>query len=296
MPSLFAARDYRRPQAEEQHEVAWCAGCGYGRVLGRFSPGRVAAFYDIPYYTHGGSSASQAKRTLTQRVRRHLAWRFDHGKDFNPDEFGAPSRVVDLGCGNGGAMKKLAAAGFSVVGVEPDPRARRVAETFGEVCSGTVEELPREIGRPFDCALMSHVLEHTIRPEVALKNVHALLNDQGKLIVEVPNCEARGFATFGPCWPWTDVPRHLHFFTQRSLARFLESAGFRVTKVLFTGFTRQFDVPWIDNLNAIHDVLRPSAAQSTSRWARQSWALLLRAAMAADNDKYDSIRMHAVRV
>ena len=298
MTHLFSVRDYRRPQLAETFEVAWCAACGYGKIVAALSPDRVATFYEIAYYTHGSSSRTQTEQTYLRRVRRHLAWRFDQGKSFKPPEVGVPGRVVDLGCGAGESLRNLANAGFSVVGIEPDARARAVAAAFGEVHCGTAESLPSFIQdnrRKFDYALMLHVLEHTIQPERALKNVYGLLKDHGKLIVEVPNCQARGFTEFGPYWPWTDVPRHLHFFTRRSLTQFLESAGFQVQGVFFTGFTRQFDGSWIDDMNLIHDAIYSAGRYSKSRWTRESWGLLLRTALAPDEKKYDSIRMHAIR-
>jgi SAM-dependent methyltransferase len=295
MKHLFAASDYRRPKLAEQYEVAWCAPCAYGRITADLSPDRVASFYDVEYYTHGASISPEQHRSLLERIRTHLAWRFDEGSDFSPRELGAPGRIIDIGCGGGNNMEKLQAAGFGVVGVEPDPKARQVAARFGPVYPGTAEALPQEVSDPFDYALLSHVLEHTISPSAALERVHGVLAQGGRLVVEVPNCEASGFDEFGPNWPWTDVPRHLHFFTQQSLTKFLEAAGFSVSRGLFTGFTRQFNPPWISTLNAIHDELR-TTEYSRSWWTRQSWGLLFRTAFASPNNKYDSIRMHAVRV
>ena len=295
MRHLFDTHDYRQPSLPERYAVVWCARCAYGKITADLSPERVATFYDVDYYTHGASLNSQPRRSWLARIRTHLAWRFDQGSDFSPHEIGPPGSIIDIGCGGGQNMEKLKAAGFGVVGVEPDPKARLSAARFGPVYSGTAEALPQEVSEKFDYALLSHVLEHTISPAAALERAHGLLSEGGRLIVEVPNCEASGFDEFGPNWPWTDVPRHLHFFTQRSLTKFLEAAGFSVSRVLFTGFTRQFDAPWISTLNAIHDKLR-SAEYSRSWFTRQSWGLLFRTALAPPNHKYDSIRMHARRI
>jgi SAM-dependent methyltransferase len=296
MRHLFETTDYRQPSLPERYEVVWCAPCAYGKITADLSPDRVATFYDVDdYYTHGASLSSEPRRSWLARIRTHLAWRFDQSSHFSPHEIGAPGSIIDIGCGGGQNMEKLKAAGFDVVGIEPDPKARLSAARFGPVYSGTAEALPQEVSEKFDYALLFHVLEHTISPAAALEQVHGLLSEGGRLFVEVPNCEATGFGEFGPNWPWTDVPRHLHFFTQQSLTKFLEAAGFSVSRVLFTGFTRQFDASWISTLNAIHDELR-SAEYSRSWFTRQSWGLLFRTALAPPNHKYDSIRMHARRV
>lgn len=296
MHRLFEARDYRRPRLAQTFRVVWCAPCGYGRVAARLSPPEVAAFYRVDYYTHAeaGDSGAPAARRLLGRLRTHLAWRFDRGADFAPQELGPPGRIIDIGCGAGPNMARLKAAGFEVVGVEPDPAARDVARQYGPVHEGTAEDPPAEAGTGFDYALMSHVLEHTINPATALQRAHGLLRPGGRLVVEVPNCAAPGFGQFGPSWPWTDLPRHLHYFTRGSLTAMLSAAGFRPAGLYYTGFTRQFDPTWIRAIDAIHDELQCTDDHSTAL-GRQSWGLLLRSVWAAADRKYDSVRLHAVR-
>lgn len=292
---LFEARDHRQPQLPTVYRVAWCDACGYGRIAATLAPDEVAGFYQVDYYTHSAAAASSARGGLLERVRTHLAWRLDRGEDFSPGEVGPPGRIVDIGCGAGVNMARLHAAGFDVVGIEPDPAARAVASRYGLVHAGAAEDPPASAGQGFDYALMSHVLEHTIAPAQALARTRALLREQGKLIVEVPNCNAAGFWKFGPSWPWTDLPRHIHYFTRRSLTRLLADAGFEVTQTHYTGYTRQFQPGWIAALNRIHAQLRSPDDRSTA-FERQSWGLLLGSAWAAPDRKYDSIRLHAGRV
>lgn len=292
MRRLFEARDYRRPKLPTLYRVVWCDRCDYGRIAATLLPGEVAAFYAVEYYTHSDAQGASARGGLLERVRTHLAWRVDRGEDFSPAEVGPPGRIVDIGCGAGVNMASLRAAAFDVVGIEPDPKARQVASQYGTVHSGTAEDPPASAGAGFDYALMSHVLEHTIAPAEALSRARGLLREGGKLIVEVPNCAAPGFWQFGPSWPWTDLPRHIHFFTRSSLTRMLAVAGFEVTEARYTGYTRQFQPAWIEALNKIHDELRTSDDHSTA-FERKSWGLLLRSAWAAPDRKYDSIRVHA---
>lgn len=300
MAPRFKTRDHLRPQVSTEYAVEWCAPCAFGQVAGQFTPADVSAFYAEGYYTHGtpGQSGQPAMRFL-DRVRMHLAWRTDRGVDLSPGEI-APSSpaptLCDVGCGSGQAMSAFQQAGYQAVGIEPDPAARALAGKAGDVFEGTVEALPAALaGRQFDVVLLSHVLEHCIHPAAALANVRRLLAPAGTAILEVPNNAALAFQIYGPAWFFADIPRHLQFFTESSLRQALAHAGLRVTRVLHTGYTRQFSSAWLAAQKQIrtHTGLDPGLDRS-GRWDGNIWALLARTAFARAARKYDSIRVHAM--
>lgn len=296
MAPRFKTRDHLRPHVPTHYAVEWCAGCGFGRVADEFTPADVAAFYTPDYYTHvTQETQSRTSSGVLDRLRVHLAWRTDRGIDLSPREVSLISQMptlCDVGCGSGQAMSAFKQAGYAVVGIEPDPAARALATKTGEVLVGTAEAIPAELaGRKFDVVLLSHVLEHCIDPAVALANVKRLLAASGTAILEVPNNDALGFALYGPAWFFADVPRHLQFFTERSLRQALMRAGLRVTRVLHTGYTRQFTPQWL----AAQEQIRERAGLDQAASGRGSaWGLLARTAFAGCSKKYDSIRVHAM--
>jgi len=202
--------------------------------MGNFLPEEISKFYEIPYYTHGSTDQASREKTLLERVVTHLAWRADRGMQLSPSELG-PSRgrtLCDLGCGDGSHLSGFGKAGFRVVGVEPDPAARKAAEQLADVFDGTAENLPAEIAnRRFDVVLLSHVLEHCIDPLKAIANIKSILAPNGMIVIEVPNNAARGFSRFKAAWPWTDIPRHLNFFTEISLGAALAKQDVSVNAV-----------------------------------------------------------------
>lgn len=205
----------------------------------------------------------------------HSAWRCDGSQDFSAAEFPLGKTACDIGCGNGNLLRRMKSAAYSVVGIEPDPKARAITQDF-PVYDGTAEQLPEGLGQ-FDVVIMSHVLEHCIDPTAAVRNAKGLLTDSGTLVIEVPNNAALGFRWFQGKWPWTDIPRHLSFFAEKSLQRLLSSQGLRISKTIYTGFTRQFSPEWRQQIGSV----------------RSGWPLLLRSVVAQDRSKYDSIRIHA---
>jgi SAM-dependent methyltransferase len=279
---VFSTQDHRRPLDGTEYRVIWCHECDLGRLAAEFSLQEVKGFFDIPYYTHQSDTwgPKDEQRTLAERLIHRAAWSADKGVYFTPAELGpAQTRLVcDIGCGNGYGIKQLKEAGFSVVGVEPDPIARTLARRFGEVFEGALEALPQEVSRQrFDIVLMSHVLDACCDFMAALANVRSILSAHGTAIVEVPNCASLGFRRFGPKWPWVDIPRHQTFFTEKSLCRALKVSGLAPQKIIYTGYTRQLSARW-----------RSHHLQPAPLW-------FVRTAFASRERKYDSIRVHATQ-
>jgi SAM-dependent methyltransferase len=296
MVPRFQTRDHLRPQVSTEYSLAWCANCEFGRIAGEFTPSEVSAFYTQGYYTHvSPNETPQSSMRFSDRLRVHLAWRTDRGVNLSPVEVtrSKPTPTLcDVGCGSGQAMSAFKQAGYDAVGVEPDPAARGLASRIGQVFGGTAETLPDAIaGREFDIVLLSHVLEHCIDPAAALRNVKRLLGPDGTAIIEVPNNAAMGFQMFGPGWFFADIPRHLQFFTESSLRKALSRAGLRVTRAIYTGYTRQFDPQW---LAAQKEIREHTGLNRDERRDGNVWSLLAKTAFASAARKYDSIRIHAV--
>jgi SAM-dependent methyltransferase len=299
----FRARDYRRPIDKTEYSVRWCDECSFGQIHG-ISAADVEKFFDIPYYTHGPNQTDKSEHLANLKVGQesfcdrliiHLAWRVDPSAHLAPSELGTASgrTLCDLGCGDGQNLARFSGAGFKVVGVEPDPVARANAAHFARVLDGTIESLPKEISSSrFDVVLLSHVLDCCVDVKSAILNIRSIVSPGGTVIIEVPNCAARGFRIYGAEWPWTDVPRHLSFFTEKSLRTILAEAGLSVRVVRYLGYTRQFRLFW----KATQAAIQEEIGNKNSRRRIPSWLWLAETAFASDASKYDSIRVHATLI
>jgi SAM-dependent methyltransferase len=101
-------------------------------------------------------------------------------------------RVLDAGAGGGEVVYVLRKLGFDAMGLEPDERyARHARETLGvPVDTGFVQDVSFPSGR-FDVITMYHALEHVEDPVGILTTLRRWLVDEGLLLIEVPNVEAR---------------------------------------------------------------------------------------------------------
>lgn len=305
---LFTAPcDYRKPAIHRSFDVHWCASCSFGQVWQRPTRDDVSSFYELAdYYTHKENTNNKVglnnEVSFLDRLRTHLSWRLDKGEDLSPNDAtallkGSSFSMLEIGCGNGGNMARFLNQGFSVVGVEPDPMARQAAQRSDLIVyEGTAEELPREIlDNKYDVILMSHVLEHCIDINAAILNAKGLLKGGGVFIIETPNCESLGFKAQRAAWPWSDIPRHLNFFTSSSLRAVFSKHGLNVITVKHRGFCRQFSTSWIDTEKEVWRAFRGTGDQWRTEpdYKLRAWKLLISSLFASKDAKYDSVRVIA---
>jgi SAM-dependent methyltransferase len=301
-PWLRVPLDWRRPATPREYALWWCDRDAYGRLWPELDEQEIAAAYAIPeYFTHSAADEgirAPAPRSLARRLLEHLAWRCDRSEELTAEavhaRFGpGPLTICELGCGNGSLLSGLQGFGHRTIGVEPDPAARAAAAASGVLAlAGTAEALPDGLPRGgCDVVIAKHVLEHCRDPLRALAAMRELVAPGGVLLCEVPNSAATGGSRMQSAWYWLDVPRHMHFFTPRSLIAHCERAGWRVDRSCYDGYCRQFGADWSD---AEATILRRFDAAGARPVVRSgTWGLLLATALASPQRKYDSVRVEA---
>lgn len=171
------------------------------------------------------------------------------------------SRLLDVGCANGGFPSALRHVGFQAsCGLDPSPACAEAAfRSYGvKVHVGTVfDPYP---GAPYDGISALGVLEHLREVPRALKQMAAALAPGGWIYVEVPDLEGFPASQEAPFQEFSS--EHINFFTRSSLgilaARFgLEQgwggiaqrrhSGGSHMQVLAMGFrrTRHRSLPWL---------------------------------------------------
>jgi 2-polyprenyl-3-methyl-5-hydroxy-6-metoxy-1,4-benzoquinol methylase len=140
-----------------------------------------------------------------------------------------PGAALDVGCGAGRLLPRLAAVGWKPHGLEWDPEAARVAraETDFPVHVGSARRMDSRLG-PFDLVTLVHVFEHLADPVDALAHLGGRLTDDGRLVLIYPNPESLMARGYGPDWFGWEVPRHLTLLPGRALRLAAERAGLRL--------------------------------------------------------------------
>ncbi|TMQ10555.1 MAG: class I SAM-dependent methyltransferase, partial [Deltaproteobacteria bacterium] len=166
-----------------------------------------------------GAGATIPRPTADELARCYEAW-----------SGAVTGRILDVGCMFGFLLDEARGRGLVSHGIELSAGAAAAATARGhDVFAGTIEDFARDRpGLRFDAIFAQHVLEHVPDPRGFLATARALLSPGGKLVLCVPNFEARLRKVARSGWGWYQVPVHLHHFSSRALHRLLDDAGLAV--------------------------------------------------------------------
>jgi SAM-dependent methyltransferase len=144
---------------------------------------------------------------------------------------GKPGRLLDIGTAAGGFLAAAVKRGWDAEGCEPNRwLAAWGARHYGvHIRPGGLFDQHYE-SESFDVITLWDVIEHTTNPAETIAYCRTLLKPGGILVVNYPDIGSWIARALGRKWLFlTSV--HLHYFDRRTIARLLESAGFRIAVV-----------------------------------------------------------------
>ena len=211
--SFLTLKDYMITQ--EEFIIVRCKNCGFHFTNPIPEQEMVSRYYQNEAYVSHSSSKKGFINFIYNRVRnitlkQKARWIKKHTKG---------QRLLDIGCGTGHFTAFMAAAGFSVSGLEPDPIARENAKTLNNFSPLPIEELYNLPPNSFDAITMWHVLEHVYNLKEDCVQYERLLDKNGVLFVAVPNLESYDAKYYKEYWAAYDVPRHLYHFRKNDLVQ-----------------------------------------------------------------------------
>lgn len=169
----------------------------------------------------------QADRGVMERLAEPLLRR-EAGRVVDAGASDLP--LVEIGCGTGRFLERLAACGWHgpITGVEyaADVAADTSRRTGFVVRAGTAENTP--LGGPYGAIVLRHVIEHLRDPHAILERLSAALDPRGVLYIATPDATAWAARVFGRRWWGYEVPRHLVVFSSGALRGAVARAGLRV--------------------------------------------------------------------
>ena len=136
--------------------------------------------------------------------------------------------LLDVGAGTGDFLKVAKSNTWNVKGVEPNFEARKRAKEKGVNLLPNFESLTDE---KFELITLWHVLEHLPDLENQIIKLVSHLEDEGTLIIAVPNFNSYDAKYYKEFWAAYDVPRHLWHFSKTAIEKLFSKHSLELVKV-----------------------------------------------------------------
>ena len=225
---VLLLRDYAF-DLEGEFPLVRCSECGLLYLRERPAPAEIGSYYPEAYLPYKKAIDEEPWR-LVRWVRRWNTRKYRRVVEaFSPR---VPGAVMDVGCSTGIFLTEMQHAGWEIYGVEPNAGAGEYARRrLGQgVLTGTLDQVAFPDGT-FVAITFWDVLEHTPDPRHAIHLARRLLEDNGIIVIAVPNYASLDRHLFGRYWVGYDAPRHFYVFTASVLTKMLEEAGFTIAEV-----------------------------------------------------------------
>jgi SAM-dependent methyltransferase len=139
------------------------------------------------------------------------------------------AKVLDVGCGQGVALKHFVARGYDATGITLNPTDVEVCRSLGYNVLEMDQSFLDFPDAAFDLVWCRHCLEHSIFPYFTLSGFHRVLKPGGWLYIEVP-------APDTSCHHQSNG-NHYSVLGKSMLGNLIERTGFRVLDVIDITFT-----------------------------------------------------------
>ena len=222
----ISCRDYTYSQ--QYFFIQKCAHCNFHLTNPRPDGESIQEYYQSADYISHTGNPNSILNSIYLAVRR-FTLRWKHGLISKRKKAGS---LLDYGCGSGEFLDYMAGKGWDVFGVEPSKAARdRAAELEGmknSVVLERIEDLRSPPVQKFDLITLWHVLEHVPDLNYLLSQLKLRLNDNGLILVAVPNYQSFDSRYYKEYWAGYDLPRHFWHFSHAALKRLLVNHGLLV--------------------------------------------------------------------
>ncbi len=208
---------YKPERSNRGLTVYLCGSCGLLQSLPRIdraerAPAAVSGGADWGNVRYGKGFRT---KIAIDALRRHC----DFKSDFT---------LLDVGSNRGSFANAFleAAPAAHLTAVEPDERVASSCAGLPrtQLIQARIEATALE-SRRFDAIHSCHTIEHLIHPAHTLADHHRTLKDGGILVLDAPNTALLANDDIVEEW---FIDKHLYHFSQRTLTRMIEAAGFTI--------------------------------------------------------------------
>ncbi|MFO8054015.1 MAG: class I SAM-dependent methyltransferase [Bacteroidales bacterium] len=248
---------------QQDFNIEQCDNCGFLFTNPRPEPHKTSDYYKSEnYISH--NSEKKGLVSLIYRIIRHysLKQKYQHIKKHTSGK-----SILDIGSGTGEFLNFMKINNWRVKGIEPDQKARDFSVQRYKLPVDDEPELEQIPAGSFDVITMWHVLEHV--PDLTKKIHHLknILNQNGLLIIAVPNPDAFDAAYYEKYWAAWDVPRHLYHFRKENIRSLAQQANMNVKEIV----PMVFDAYYISLLSEKYRSSKPNYLNAFLTGLKSNW-------------------------
>ena len=192
------------------------------------SKNEIQKYYSSDKYISHDSAGSGTFHFIYRLIRRINFW-FKTRLISKKELFG---ELLDFGSGDQYFKQQLQRRNYNVFGIDPlKPNPSK--QVFDSVFNNSLDN------KKFSCITAWHSLEHVHELENVVKRFYQILDDNGIVIVAVPNYRSFDAKHYKSFWAAYDAPRHLWHFDKQSIKKVFNNHGFsfmKSTPLLFDAY------------------------------------------------------------
>lgn len=209
---------------------------GFYEVVNKPSEAELEAYYSQKYYQDNKSTYEKAYQPhelnyIFNKIAQRLEVLKHH---FNTAQW-SPKSILDIGSGEGWVLDYFKRQNWEVIGLDFSEFG---CKTFNPACLenmllGNIYENIinlKKAKKSYSVIWLDNVLEHVVGPQQLLQNCRSLVNENGALIIEVPNDFSRlqnylKENNFIDSDFWVALPDHLSYFNKDGLIKLAKESG-----------------------------------------------------------------------
>ncbi len=223
--TFLQSKDYS--YSKEDFKIESCKSCGFKFTNPIPTEESIGNYYKSDIYI----SHNDSNKGLMNKVYKWVRKRAIKSKERIVSDLTSQKNILDIGCGTGDFLGFCKEHGWSTKGLEPDPGAREKCLSKG-IDVANIDELHNPNFHKVNVITMWHVLEHVYHLQRDFKRMVDLLEDNGVMVIAVPNHISYDAKKYHEFWAAYDLPIHLYHFKPKDIELLAEQHHLKFERMI----------------------------------------------------------------
>ena len=153
-----------------------------------------------------------------------------------PNMFGFNSSIIDIGCGSGRLILKMANSGFhNISGIDSFLNDDIVYNTKNKQITIKKQDIYKLQGH-YDFLMLHHVLEHLPNQHRVFEKLASLMHKNSKLLINIPIIDSYTWDNYEMnAFQLSDIPRHYYLHSNNSISILAEKYNLKIDQRQYYG-------------------------------------------------------------